>query len=301
MGQAKERGTKDQRIAQARALRAELPAVRELASARSRYATQWEITSRHFFESGYYNWMANKVSGRKVVLEIGSGVGYSTLTLAQCGHSIVAIDENPNCLMATKERLEAHGFSVALHLRSDVQEAPGRTYEVHYGQVPGESSVDVLLIEGDMLNDQVLMQWLTQTRRFDAVVCWLLGTHRYRAAERHFGRYGAADQYGFRILVQNAVYEMADEVLRPRGILHVVDRGGFVENERLIEAIKDNHREQASVTALIVDDVDHIPYLEANAENAMPMHWSPPDNPIDGVDLSEQFPALISVTSSKPD
>jgi hypothetical protein len=189
---------------------------------------------------------------------------------------------------------------VALHLRGDVEEAAGQTYQVSYGRVPGGASADVLLIEGDILNDPLLKQWLTQTQRFDAVVCWLLGTHQYRAAEYRFEEYGAGDQYGFRILVQNAAYELADEVLRPQGVLQVVDRGGFFDDERLIEAMKDSHREQASVTTLVVDELDHLPYVETNADHAMPMGWSPPDRPIDGVDISQQLPALISVTSIKP-
>ncbi|MDQ2151354.1 class I SAM-dependent methyltransferase [Alcaligenaceae bacterium C4P045] len=299
MGQAKQRGSKDQRITQARARRAESPAVRELASAHSRYATQWEINSRHFFESGYYNWMANKVRERPAILEVGCGVGYSTLTLAQRGHSIIAIDENPDCLRLTKERLEANGFSVNLRFRSDVEEAPQQTYEVRYGQVPGGASANVVLIEGDMMNDPTLEKWLTQTQRFDAVVCWLLGTHQYRPMERRFGEYGVADQFGFRILVQNAVYELADDVLKPKGILHIVDRGGFIDDERLIEAVKESHREQASVTTLVVEEFDHLAYVEADARGAMPMVCSPPAKPIDGIDNSEQLPALISVISIK--
>jgi SAM-dependent methyltransferase len=300
MGQAKQRGSREQRIAQAVARSPEFAAVRELATARSRYVTQWGNSSRHFFDSGYYNWMANAVEGRNTVLEIGCGVGYSTLTLAQRGHSIVAIDENPECLTSTKEQLEAHGFAVELHLRGQVKQAPGQTYEMDYGAPPDATSETVLLIEGDMLNDPGLQEWLSRTHQFDAVVCWLLGTHRYRAAEHRFGEYGAADQFGFRILVQNATYELADIVLRPNGMLHVVDRGGFVSDDRIVEAIKQSHREQASVTSLIVESVDHIEYLEAGGHNAMPMVYTPPDSPVDGVDLTEQFPALISVTSTKP-
>jgi len=300
MGQARQRGSKDQRIAQAKERRIELPAVRELAGARGRYATQWEISSRHFFDSGYYNWMADKVRERPAILEVGCGVGYSTLTLAQRGHSVIAIDENPDCLRSTKERLEAHGLSVNLRLRSDVEAVSQHTYEVRYGQVPDGAPANVVLIEGDMLNDPTLKRWLTQTQQFDAVVCWLLGSHQYRAAEHRFGEYGAADQFAFRILVQNAVYELADDVLKPKGILHVVDRGGFIGDERLIEGVKDSHREQASVTALVVEELDHLPYVEADAKGAMPMVCSPPDKPIDGINNSEQFPALISVTSVKP-
>jgi SAM-dependent methyltransferase len=301
MGQAKQRGSREQRIAQARARSAEFPAAaRELATARSRYVTQWGISSKHFFDSGYYNWMANAVDGRNRVLEIGCGVGYSTLTLAQRGHSIVAIDENPDCLNSTKERLEEHGFSVELHLRGQVKQEPGQTYQMDYGSLPDATSATVLLIEGDMLNDPGLREWLSRTHLFDAVACWLLGTHQYRAAEHRFDEYGAADQFGFRILVQNATYELADTVLSPNGMLHVVDRGGFVNDDRMVEAIKQSHREQASVTSLIVEGVDYIEYLEASGHNAMPMVYTPPDSPVDGVDLSEQFPALISVTSIKP-
>lgn len=301
MGQAKQRGSKDQRIGQAKERRIELPAVRELAAARGRYATQWEISSRHFFDSGYYNWMADKVRGRPAIFEVGCGVGYSTLTLAQRGHSVIAIDENPDCLRSTKERLESHGLSVNLSLRSDVEAVSQYTYEARYGQVPDGAPANVVLIEGDMLNDPTLKQWLTQTQQFDAVVCWLLGSHQYRAAEHRFEEYGAADQFGFRILVQNAVYELADDILKPKGILHVVDRGSFVDDKRLIEAVKDSHREQASITSLAVEEFDYLPYAEADVKGAMPMVYSPPNKPIEGIKTSEQLPALISVTSAKPD
>lgn len=76
MGQAKQRGSREQRIAEAKARRPESSAVREFVSARNRYADQWEISSPHFFDAGYYDWMADKVNGRTAVLEIGCGVGY---------------------------------------------------------------------------------------------------------------------------------------------------------------------------------------------------------------------------------
>lgn len=300
MGQAKQRGSREQRIAESKGRLAEAPVVRELMNARRRYAEHWEVSSKHFFDAGYYDWMAGKVSGQQHVLEIGCGVGYSTLSLAQRGHSIVAIDENPSCLMAAKEKLEGRGHSVALHLRGTVNAASEQAYEVSYRQAACDTRVDILLIEGDILNDPWVVDWIRKTHRFDAVVCWLLGTHQYRPAEHRFEEYGADDQYGYRILVQNATYELADTVLRSEGVLHVVDRGGFVNDERLIDGLRQSHRDQASVTSLVVQDIDHIRYVEAGILGAMPMVWSPPDKPIDGLENSQQYPALISVTSRKP-
>lgn len=300
MGQANQRGSRDQRVAEAKARNTDLPIVREVIAARRRYADQWDVSSKHFFDSGYYAWMASKVNGQKHIFEVGCGVGYSTLSLAQRSHSIVAIDENPCCLMATKERLEAAGYSVTLHLRGTIHAASERTYQVSYSEVPCDMQADVLLIEADMINDPWVKGWIRQTQQFDAVVCWLLGTHQYRAAEHRFEEYGSDDPYGFRIRTQNEVYEFSDTILKPEGILHVVDRGGFSNDERLIEGLRQSHLEQASVTSLLVEDIDHIRYTEAEASNAMPIFWTPPDKPINGLDNSQQYPSLISVISRKP-
>lgn len=278
----------------------ESPAIQNLLNARSKYVAEWEISSRHFFNSGYYDWMASKVLKQEKILEIGCGTGYATLKLAQQGHFIVAIDENPECLKSTKNRLEEHGFTVDLQLRSKTEEAAQQTYEVQYGKILEGELATVILIEGDMLNDPELKEWLTEEPRFDAIVCWLLGTHQYRAMEYRFGEYGSFSLHGFRILIQNAVYELADHALKPNGILHIVDRGGFVNDDRLIEGVMESHREQASVTSLVVKYFDHLAYAEAHSRGAISMTLTPPNKPIDGIDLADQSLSLISVISEKP-
>ena len=78
-------------------------AVPELASLRAnrkRYITEWGVTSSHFLNEGHYGWMSDKVDKYVRVLEIGCGVGYSTLELLQDGHKVVSIDENQACVAA---------------------------------------------------------------------------------------------------------------------------------------------------------------------------------------------------------
>ena len=74
----------------------------ELDKHRSRYAEQWAVTSRHFYEAGCSDWMVSRIAGHIRTLEVGCGMGYSTLTLVRAEHKVVSVDENPMCLRATQ-------------------------------------------------------------------------------------------------------------------------------------------------------------------------------------------------------
>lgn len=63
----------------------------------------------------------------------------------------------------------------------------------------------------------------------------------------------------------------------------------------------DHHREQASVTSLVVKAVDHTPHIESEAKGAMRMLFTPAEDT--QFDLTpENLPtmSLCSTTSVKP-
>jgi SAM-dependent methyltransferase len=269
----------------------------ELDKYRSRYAAQWAVTSRHFYEAGYYNWMVARIAGHTRTLEVGCGMGYSTLTLARVGHKVVSVDENPMCLKATQALLEKEGYSTKLILRGQVGPMPDGGYVMNYGSVRLDGQADVVLVEGDLLEDHELVVWLTNGEKFDSVACWLLGTHQYRGREIRLAGYPIKSPFDFRIFVQNAAYELADLVLKQHGILNVIDRGTIADDPAILNGIKEAHREQASVTSLEVGEVRFLDYAEPVDPAGIGMVEIPPDVPVDGILLDRK--ALTSVTSTK--
>ncbi|EKO3961192.1 hypothetical protein F2K62_002443 [Vibrio fluvialis] len=71
--------------------------------------------------------------------------------------------------------------------------------------------------------------------------------------------------FHYRIFVQNEVYEIADKILRSNGILHIVDRGQELTSEDDKNDLIESHRDQASVTNLVVQEtVESREYEDPN-------------------------------------
>lgn len=39
------------------------------------YSEQWNVSSKYFYDKGYYTWMTDKLTAYKIVLEVGCGTG----------------------------------------------------------------------------------------------------------------------------------------------------------------------------------------------------------------------------------
>ena len=78
------------------------------------YINRWKNNAEQHFMSGDYDWVSSLVekSGARSVLEIGCGVGYSTLALANRGINVISIDSIPEAVETTKKLLAQFGFSV---------------------------------------------------------------------------------------------------------------------------------------------------------------------------------------------
>lgn len=110
------------------------------------YADKWSRSSEFFYQKGYYHRFAEPLEERKLILEIGCGCGFSTLSLAECGHEILAIDNNTYCIDMAYELISNKGFSDS-----------------------------VCFLEMDVTNTQALNE-LAEKFKYDAVVCWNIGT-----------------------------------------------------------------------------------------------------------------------------
>lgn len=120
---------------------------------RREYAEQWEVSSKYFYDKKYYNWMQKKIGNYSIILEVGCGTGYSTLTLLKNGHKVIALDKNSECIEKAKELLQQNGYSI--------------------GILP---EADVCFIETDVVTEQFYSDVLNKIQ-FDAVICWNVGSY----------------------------------------------------------------------------------------------------------------------------
>ena len=215
------------------------------------YALNWSKHAERFRSAGHYVWMAGFLEQFGRVLEIGTGEGSGTIAIFQNGSTVISVDHNPICQDVAEARLVDTGIPVSRERCSKIN-ADEKGFRVTYA-APQLEIVDgeVLLIEGDVGNDdeKELEEWLFTLPRFDAIACWNIGT--YTALHSSVGT-----PVEYRLRTQNVVYELADRILRPGGVLHIVDRGPVSSEANLendTEGLLECHRDQASVTSLSVD------------------------------------------------
>jgi hypothetical protein len=260
-----------------------------LSDKRREYAESWAKTAAHGDANGSYEWMASFLDGYRKVLEIGVGDGVSTLRLLEKGHSVVGIDSNIQCLERAQNRLgQPENARLIRRERWDTSESG---LVVRYSSIAESLDGDnVIFVEGDIVNDPELERWLASLAPFDAVACWLIGTNAVDLV-RHGGQANV-----YRCKVQNRVYELAESLLRSQGIVHIVDRAELPTEEtqdRIISTTLEAHRDQASVTSLVVDSsaVAHRP-------------WDDPEDGIgmirSGIGSTESGLALVSTIARKP-
>ena len=82
----------------------------------SQYANQWEKNAKQHYNDGDYSWICEELAGiakpeETVVLELGCGTGYSTLSLAQKGFRIISIDALEECIWQTAALLSHSSIS----------------------------------------------------------------------------------------------------------------------------------------------------------------------------------------------
>lgn len=245
-----------------------------LSDERAKYAKQWSSTNAEKFEGdGHYDWMASFIKGKMRVLEIGTGDGRGTLAMLARGHSVVSVDENPACLRIAEDRLSEAGIRYCIHYRGKVR-ILDNCYRIDYRYRKQEipSSGEALLLEGDTVSDLKLLTWLTEVGPFDAVVCWLIGTHEARMCNTAVQEFGVAGYHEYRLLVQNRVYELADSILASGGLLHVVDRGQAALGDNGLRQEHINlHLDQARDTSLEFANHEERSYEEAEGSTGVPM------------------------------
>ncbi|HFQ5059117.1 class I SAM-dependent methyltransferase [Vibrio vulnificus] len=245
--------------------------IKKISELRSEYIAQWEVSAQHFEKQNYYKWMSSFLDGYDKVLEVGTGSGTGTKALIESGHKVISIDENPNCLDVAQTKLERDGFKVLRFNRETLNLDMPFSYSVQYSAIQTvDSNYDAILLQADIANDPKLYEWL-KTQNIDAVTCWLIGSHGARSFNSYLQENGKPQTPAhYRILTQNRVYEVADEILSKGKVLHIVDRGVELDDFQRAQLIQ-CHEDQASVTTLKVINIDSLAYEESRDSSAMSM------------------------------
>ena len=212
--------------------------------------------------------MASFLNNHPRILEIGTGNGSGTLALMSSGHVVVSIDENPECLKIAKQNIETAGFDAVYEQREIIQPEP-TGYNIAYAApkslIPKSGA---LLLEGDILNDPALLEWIKKNGPFDAIACWLIGTYYERTFNIGITGLGITSPGEYRFRLHNHICRIADQVLANGAVLHIVDRSELPESQSVLGQHRDYYHGLALNTSLKVTSIDYANYREPVANDA---------------------------------
>lgn len=106
---------------------------------------RWQQEAEKHWRAGDYAWMSSLVDAQARVLEVGCGVGYSTLALSQRVPAVLTIEPDADCRVIAEARLREAGTK------------PVRFVDAKLGALPESAESDIRGFSPD---------W---------VVCWLMG------------------------------------------------------------------------------------------------------------------------------
>lgn len=278
----------------------EAPSHEKYAAAQGVYADLWRTTSQLQLDRGDYAWMADRLGAYQIarVLDIGTGSGHGLLALsARFGSDlrIVGLDENLACLKATRQTLLNAGLSAHLIERLETYETTSGFVQ-EGGPIPHPLPAPIALIEADPLTDEYLDDALARDGMFDAVTIWLTGAHIWRRNNAYSLYRGAKSEHDLRIIIQNEAYELSDRILRPGGVLQVVDRAEAPTSDAVRDEYFKAHGQQAEPTSLIVKDVSYRLWQSPQGAPTQLVDTKPEERP-------DTFPeaqlGLVSIISEK--
>lgn len=272
-----------------------------VSAARQQYVRAWTGNATNFDQQGVYQWLAKQLQPYNPIriFDVGCGTGHGVAALLQnlSPTYLVSIDENRECLETACRNLETRSFPSTVVRRLGVEMQSEKHYAITINAQVTIPTTGTVLVEADLFCDPILEAFLKEIPQFDAVTVWLVGTHLTRQHCLNLTPLKITTNQEYRLRVQNKTYELADAILRPGGILQVVDRGEIPSTDHLKDDTLNAHKEQASVTNLVVQGFEVMPYNElergqrVNMVQSLGTSGRRPENPEWGI---------ISVISKKP-
>ncbi len=223
-----------------------------MENSKSQYLEQWKETSSFFETNDCYKWMsgtlAKYIKSPRRILDIGCGAGEGIVSLLkQFGCQIICLEENDRCMKLTEKRIKSEGYDIQCIERIESNLDNASQYALSYANYYRKDALKninldskVLIIQSDLYDyqeDDELYD-LISSLQFDAVTCWLLGTHPLHLLNENIQDIAKGDWFLARYYAQQISCIMANSILRSGGIFNIVDRLGYNEYSEKKESIE---------------------------------------------------------------
>ena len=204
----------------------------EIEKSRKSYLEEWEYTSQLYHQNGYYSQLASKFNSYQNILEIGTGAGYSTFSLASRSKKLISIDENEYCINKTHDFLKEHNIESDKILRGEINvNNYNLSYTTSYHNNFKGQNDKIQCIESDVLNDSKINDYLLSLENFDIVTCWMMGAHGLilnHESQLLKGRSGINQEphmvHDYKLDVLVKIAQLSQNLLTKNGILNITER-----------------------------------------------------------------------------
>lgn len=212
----------------------EAPKGRMIEFAREIYASEWAANAEAYDQQGIYDNLAAELAARGQIcrlLDVGCGLGHGLKAMRAALEApllqLIGLDENPSCLISAAKRLGVDIRPDNTNRLVDVV-LPNGLYRSMPRPGPLTADPGITLIQCDLLvRDETFSSWLESIGPLDAITLWFSGVHKARSATELASFFEIRNDADHRECVEDAVFQLARQHLRPSGVLQVVNRGGF--------------------------------------------------------------------------
>lgn len=205
---------------------------KEIDISKISYEDEWNYTSEFYHKKGYYDILSNRFENGLRILEIGCGAGYSAISLSKKAEKLISIDENSYCINSTFKRLNKLKIDASKNIRGEIiADNYSSSYIMDYVNNFDNKIHKVNCIEGDVLLDNQLLEFLKSEKKFDLITCWMIGAHglilnheeQLKKGRTAINRQPQMVQdYKFDVLAE--VAKQAVKLLTKEGTLNIVER-----------------------------------------------------------------------------